>query len=89
MSHEALYFLDAQVFGVEQNQDPSVSVPVEHQQGEAGKEKKERKKTTETGETAKPSCLPSEVKHPFHGDTNYYTQSLTSFSHHSHQATNT
>ncbi|XP_029621066.1 centrosomal protein of 170 kDa isoform X3 [Salmo trutta] len=56
---EARRMID-KVFGVEQNQDPSVSVPVEHQQGEAGKEKKERKKTTETGETAKPSCLPSE-----------------------------
>ncbi|XP_020316002.2 centrosomal protein of 170 kDa isoform X11 [Oncorhynchus kisutch] len=56
---EARRMID-KVFGVEQNQDPSVSGPVEHQQGEAGKEKKERKKTTETGETEKPSCLPSE-----------------------------
>ncbi|KAM9411597.1 centrosomal protein of 170 kDa isoform 29-T29 [Salvelinus alpinus] len=56
---EARRMID-KVFGVEQKQDPSVSGPVEHQQGEAGKEKKERRKTTETGETAKPSCLPSE-----------------------------
>ncbi|XP_052333952.1 centrosomal protein of 170 kDa isoform X8 [Oncorhynchus keta] len=56
---EARRMID-KVFGVEQNQDPSVSGPIEHQQGEAGKEKKERKKTTETGETEKPSCLPSE-----------------------------
>ncbi|CDQ66280.1 unnamed protein product [Oncorhynchus mykiss] len=56
---EARRMID-KVFGVEQNRDPSVSGPVEHQQGEVGKEKKERKKTTETGETEKPSCLPSE-----------------------------
>uniref|UniRef100_A0A4W5NPZ2 Centrosomal protein 170Aa n=1 Tax=Hucho hucho TaxID=62062 RepID=A0A4W5NPZ2_9TELE len=48
---EARRMID-KVFGVEQNQDPSVSGPVEHQQGEAGKDKKERKKTTETGETS-------------------------------------
>ncbi|MGJ0277168.1 hypothetical protein ACQUZF_10180, partial [Streptococcus pyogenes] len=73
-SHVALYYLNTQVFGMEQNQDLSVSGPVALQQGGGGK--KERK-TTEMGETVKPSCLPSEVKHPFHSDKNDCTQSLT------------
>ncbi|XP_029504317.1 centrosomal protein of 170 kDa-like [Oncorhynchus nerka] len=53
---EARRMID-KVFGMEQNQDLSVSGPVELQQGGGGK--KERK-TTEMGETVKPSCLPSE-----------------------------
>ncbi|XP_045069981.1 centrosomal protein of 170 kDa-like isoform X2 [Coregonus clupeaformis] len=52
---EARRMID-KVFGVEQNQDPSVSGPVELQQGGGGG--KERK-ATETGESVKPSCLPS------------------------------
>ncbi|KAM9558800.1 centrosomal protein of 170 kDa-like isoform 3-T5 [Salvelinus alpinus] len=55
---EARRMID-KVFGVEQNQDLSVSGPVELQQGGGGKEKKDRK-TTEMEETVKPSCLPSE-----------------------------
>ncbi|XP_064789461.1 centrosomal protein of 170 kDa-like [Oncorhynchus masou masou] len=53
---EARRMID-KVFGMEQNQDLSVSGPVELQQGGGGK--KERK-TTEMGETMKPGCLPSE-----------------------------